>query len=113
MTSSEFGREREQDHDIKQDRQLELVMEGVADLKHAWRPVWLAQGDLLPIDLARPDRLNSEVTHPEEKHECQHDLSEHRQQNSYERHGAPFCRLDPAATASAPRAPLYSGSGAL
>ena len=91
-----LGDEGEQHHDIEQHRQFELIVKGVGDLGHPRWPVRLAQPNLLWIDLTAADGADAEPCHPEQKHEGESHLHEHRQQNCLDRHDTPPLAPSPA-----------------
>ena len=57
---------------VEENRHLELIVEGIADLAHPRRPVRLAQGDVPRLHCAGLEGVAAQIAHPVEQHEGQH-----------------------------------------
>ena len=74
------------DEHIEQERQLELVREGVADLLGSRRPSPLPQRDVGRANLAAAQRASARNRHPDQEGEGQEHLDEERQEDGGEGH---------------------------
>ena len=79
-------RQRQRDQEVEQQWDLELVLEAVADLGDALRPVLLLQCDVLDAGFPAGERTAARRGHPQQKSEDEPDLDEDRQQNHLNRH---------------------------
>jgi hypothetical protein len=76
----------EQDQHIEEKRRLELIVVGVADLSDPGGPIRLAKRDRIGRNQSTPDRPQAQELHPEQQHEGERDLREHRHQHGLHRH---------------------------
>ena len=83
-TNSDVRLAREQGEDdehVEEQRQLELVVIRVGDLRRAFRPGRLAQRDIGDRHLAPLERADAHEAHPEQQEEGEPDLDEEREEN--------------------------------
>src|ERR1700751_5330984 len=79
-------RQRQRDQHVEQDWQLELVLEAVADLGDAHRPVLLPQYDIPDPGFLADQRISTLERHPDKEGESEPDQDKDGKQNHPNRH---------------------------
>jgi hypothetical protein len=74
-------RQRQRDEGIEQQRQYELVLETIADLRRPDGPIRLSQHDVPDLGLPADKSVPARRAHPHQQRESEGDLNEDRQQN--------------------------------